>query len=258
MPENQNTNSAPAPLNKKTSGLGQFIAEIKANPRLQMGLGLILAVALISGLLSLDDQRKAAEATLTSLQSNNAKMNSQLGSANRQTQIQTQLEQLQQRIDTVFWKFPSPGIAQTDFGDWLKNGLKESGIPNASIVQPSFRFLGEQKGAAASGAATARESCKLADCELIEIRSSLRFRFEPASFVKVLALFEGADKGVRIEQLTLNAQQVEMTVVALAALTSVETDESAEQHQAKTASAVASAAAASAPDAIKKVVEIKW
>ncbi len=236
----------------------QFKTDIKNNPRLQIGLGLIIAVALISGLLTLDDHRNAAKTKMASLQASNANMNSQLGSSARQAQLQSQLDKLQERMEATFWKFPSAVIAQTEFSDWLKTGLKESGIPNSSIVQPSFRYLGEQSTTGEPRAEHTRSSCKLAQCELIEIRSSLRFRFDPASFAKVLNLFEGTDKGVRIEQITLNTQQVELTVVALAALTGTETAETGEQAQKKTASAIASAVSASTPEANKKVVEIKW
>lgn len=241
--------------------LQKLSAEIRANPRLQTGLLVVLAVTLFWLLLSLDDQRKASLAGFDALRRENASMSTQLGSPTQQIQLQSRLEKTQTQIETALWHFPTPVIAQTEFGDWIRTSLRDSGITESIITQPSFRNLGE-KNAGIPNPAALQPACTGDMCNLIEIRAGVRFRIDPATLVKALAALEGSEHLIRIDQITLGAQNriVELSLVTHAKLTGQVAEKPNERPQtaaASTANAVAPAISASMPEILKKV-EIKW
>ncbi|HEY9101387.1 hypothetical protein [Chitinimonas sp.] len=239
-------------------------AELRANPRLQLGLAAIIAIAVVVGLLSLDDARLAAQRKYNALQTENARMRKQLGGSVRQQWLQSSLDKAQARADAM-WQVSSPVMAQAELGDWLISELDDVGVKGAKIDQPSLRRLSDQKADPGHTKKDEKNSqdCDTAECQLIELRTTVRLPYDLGVLNKALAKIEAADRPIRVDQMTFNTNErrAELIVQVLAKL-SDQVRPADPAGSDKVAAPVVDtskpAAAEPAQDVPKKVVEVKW
>ncbi|QDQ27253.1 hypothetical protein FNU76_13265 [Chitinimonas arctica] len=248
------------PPSRLAAALQQLRQEVQANPRLQAGLAAIALVAIVMGLLNLADRKTAAVRKLETLLAETSGMRKQLGSPMQQSARQGRLNAVREHIDKAFWHSSTPVIAQAELGEWLNSSLREAGVSGATVSQPVFRFLDQGGEQAGGGDTSASQSCRGDRCDLIELRTAIRFPFDPATLGKALAALEGADKQTLIEQLTVNAadRRVELSVLTLAKLSGAATTSATDTPAAAKIETAAPVASEANPEAPKKVVEVKW
>lgn len=250
------------PPSHLSTALQKLVAEIRENPRLQVGLLTISAIFISWALLFVDDVRKESITKLESLREQNARMHTQLGSPSQQVNLQLLLQKNRDQIEAALWNFSAPVIAQAELSDWIRNTLKDNGVTDPVITQPLFRNTGDQSVAEKNTPLTQPSICEGALCDIIEIRTNVHFRFDSNSLVKVLASLENAKQLIRIDQATFNSQgrQADISLVTHARITELLSTHTLKNSHRASATMIASTpatAVASAPES-KKIVEIKW
>lgn len=241
----------------------QFKTSLSGNPRLQLGLLVIAAICIGSGLLSLSDTLNAAEKQLGTLLQEKYKLERQVGNNARLKRLQMQLLITQEEISKGLRTAPTAVIAQADFGDWLNNGLIDAGVKQLKVNQAVYRYTTERDETDRGG--DSDQSCTGSACSLVELQTQIRFAFDAVRLARALAFLEGAEKRLTIEQLSINLadQKVEMTVKTLAHITNdlnveelqQEMREQARQNEPEEDTPTTDTAT---PTPTKKQVEIKW
>ncbi|EIJ41952.1 hypothetical protein BegalDRAFT_1049 [Beggiatoa alba B18LD] len=106
--------------------------ELKENPRLRLGLWMILGILLAYGVLRLDDYRRKVEADYAEAEKRLAQLH-QITQQNfwltRREQIQTALLDTESRL----WIANTKGLAQANIQAWFNNQMKGIGIKEAKI-----------------------------------------------------------------------------------------------------------------------------
>ncbi|WP_447585082.1 hypothetical protein [Pseudoxanthomonas mexicana] len=124
---------------KLPAQLTPLVAQIRASPRLQIGLGVITAIVLLWLFLLLGDWRQARIAVL---QASNQRLE-QTRNLARQKDWAERAEQARQLADTLQAEIPpaaSPGLAQAEFQGWLRQLADTQPASLRLDVQPPVRL----------------------------------------------------------------------------------------------------------------------
>ncbi|WP_155845335.1 hypothetical protein [Chitinilyticum aquatile] len=235
--------------------LARLLQEIRSNPRLQMALAAIITIAASSSVLSMMDARQTLEQQVLKGAERNTALLRKLNGPNNQASLQASIERNTQQIDAALWQAPSPAILQTSYSSWLAGELADAGIANVQPSQPVLQSTDEASD-------QQNLACSSAPCPLLEVRSTIRAPFTPASIGKIFQLTEGGERITRIEQLSLNTttKQLEIALLSLGRIA----PDASEPAEASTSSIqpapIAQTGSASAPETQQpaKIVEIKW
>jgi hypothetical protein len=274
------------------SWIGQIHAEWHSNPRLRVGVLVVLAIALVTALLKLDDARQALRLEASSLAAENQRLGKML-SSDKQQQAAGRLALIQEQITRHLWQVPSTAVAQAELGTWLGEELVAAGAKEVFVAQatlkgsaPANSSEADAKPDAAAEPSATQANCGDTPCNLVELRTTVRFAFDAAVFPKALARIESAERPLVVEQLTVRPEErrVEMTVRALAdiapATAAPEAPKASKEIPAKPVPAQSSqgteptattpaasekalatqagAAASGTPAQPPKIVEVKW
>ncbi|MGC3962591.1 MAG: hypothetical protein QM803_04485 [Rhodocyclaceae bacterium] len=213
-------------------------------------------------MLHLQGVRDAALNRLADAQKRQATLKRQAGDPASQAAQRMRLATLSRQIDDTIWQFPSPTIGQAAFSEWVTTQMRAAGVNDARISQPTFRHLGGDGGNGTASATIGKERACTGDgaCDLVELRSSVRFAFNAGGLTKALASIEGANYLSAVEQLNASAREgrVNMTVVTLARIVPVVDGD--RTSATPTSSVVAEGTTASPPPAPapKKIIQVRW
>ena len=177
-----------------------LLAELKASPRLRVGLALVAAVLWVDGLLSLREQIDEA-----------AKRHAQLaGQINRLRQYAAQTDwperakqaqMAQVELEGRLWRGGTPGLAQAAFQDWLAQNVGKAGLAHHEETPAQE---GDLHKAGEGG-------------EIWKIKAKLTFDFAPRGFTDWMAALASAERQIAVEKLTVRtepAPRVEAVLVA--------------------------------------------
>jgi hypothetical protein len=178
-----------------------FIAQIRSNPRLRIGLALITGIIWLSLLLDLRDDNHALVEKYQQTASQLARYSSQ--------QKQGQWIQRAQDAKDVLgaaegriWQEPTLGLAQAELRDWLLHELQES---KAAMYNVKVSESADDKGGKSGKADDA-------PADLVHVRATLEFNTDAVALDKFLATLADADHQIVVENLSVKQPRTSMTV----------------------------------------------
>ena len=177
-----------------------FIAQIRSNPRLRIGLTLIAGIIWLSLLLDLRDENHSLLDKYQQTVAQLARYNSQ--------QKQTQWLQRAQDAKDVLeaaeartWQEPTLGLAQAELRDWLLHQLLES---KAAFYTVKVSESADDKGSKDGKGDT--------PADLVHVRATLEFNTDAAALDKFLAALAIGDHQIAVENLSVKQPRTSMTV----------------------------------------------
>ncbi len=175
--------------------MNNLLQELKTNPRLRIGLALILVVLWVYGLLELGTLNQTRLESYTRL----ARKAAQLKSQARQEAWITRASEvatLKTQVESSLWNESSSGLALARWQDWLDDTLNTAGATRHTIN------ISESIGKQPEGQ------------RWQPMRARIEFDSTPDRLNNVLYLLEKAEKLTQIETLTVRANKAELNLIA--------------------------------------------
>ncbi|MGN6111802.1 MAG: hypothetical protein ACTHOC_02120 [Luteimonas sp.] len=116
-----------------------LVAQVRANPRLQVGLAAIVVIVVGWGVLALGDAREAAVGKMFQAQQRYAQVR-QLSGQDVWTQRAADAGQLADALEAEIPPARSPGLAQATFQGWVKTIVDSQGTPIRLDLQAPVRL----------------------------------------------------------------------------------------------------------------------
>ena len=159
------------------------LEDVRENPRLRMGLWVVLGIASFYLVLLVSDRREATRAESRQL----AERIARLERAAEQGDWQIRAENARARLISMeqgFWNSSSRGLAQAEFESWLLQQAEQSGLGRAKATTDSPVSAGDTSG-------------------LWTVTTQLDVEFEPRPLYRFLRSVEGHDKLVVVSRLAV-------------------------------------------------------
>lgn len=184
-----------------TEPINIFLAGIRANPRLRLGLWLILGIAWFYGILLLRDQARDAATAHQSTARKMARIQAQAGQDEWLARVGP-ARALQLELENSLWHESTIGLAQAAFQDWLNQTIQQSGL-----IRPAVSMAAQEENSAETGP----------DQPLWKVSAKISFDFTPQSLYALLERIEGNDKQIVVETLVIRGAPVPRAEMLLSA-----------------------------------------
>lgn len=190
--------------------LTAFLDELKANPRLRLGLWLVAGIVWLYALLLLRDETSRVASEHHAL----AKKLSRVAATAGQTVWAARVEParaMQVELEGRMWRESTIGLAQAALQDWLNQVVQQSALPRP------FLTVSAQEEAAAEAPSPALSDTASAVADAWKVSAKLSFDFAPQNFYTLMEKLVGNDKQIVVESLTIRGAPVpraEMVLVA--------------------------------------------
>ncbi len=183
----------------------QFLAELRNNRRLRLGIALIIGVLWVYAILLLRDAQVVAAGEY-----HNASIKlARLQAATQQGEWEERLNQaktLQTEIESRLWRGATIGLARAAFQDFLSQQLQQAGMTRPSVSM----------GSADEGNRSDGVQSGITD-DLWKVKAKLVFDFNPLSFNKFFVQLTNHPHHIVVESLHVTkepAPRVEMMLAA--------------------------------------------
>lgn len=181
-----------------------FIAELRSNSRLRIGLALIVGIIWLSLLLDLREQNNG-------LIDRYKQTVAQLGRFNTQ-QKQTQWVMRAQdakdvlaAVERRLWQNPTLGLTQAEMHDWLMQQLLQAKAAQYTVkVSESGGDKGGKKDSKSDHA----------PADLIRVRAQIEFTTNPDALDRLLAALAESEHQIVVESLSAKQPRTELTVTS--------------------------------------------
>lgn len=187
-----------------TDSLSTLLAGIKANPRLRLGLWLIVGIAWLYGLLLLRDEAQHAASEHQALARKAARIQAQAAQSEWPKRVEP-AQALQLQLESRLWRESTIGLAQAAFQDWLNQAVQQ-----ASLTRPMVTVAAQEENT--SGATEADHNG-----DIWKVSAKLGFDFAPKTFNALMERLASHDKQIAVETLVVRGtptQRAEMVLVA--------------------------------------------
>lgn len=192
-----------------TELISPLLAGIKTNPRLRIGLWLIIGIAWLYSLLLLRDATLHAASEHQALAKKVARMMAQAGQTEWIKRVEP-AQAMQLRLENRLWRESTIGLAQAGFQDWLNQTVQQAGLIR-SVVTVAV----QEESAAEKNTSGARETDLNSD--LWKVSAKLSFDFTAKSLYALMGHLAEHDKQIVVETLVIRGapvSRVEMMLVA--------------------------------------------
>ncbi len=192
-----------------TESLPTLLAGIKTNPRLRLGIWLIVGIAWLYGLLLLRDEVKHATSEHQALAKKVARVGAQAGQ-NEWVERVEPAQAMQLQLESRLWRESTIGLAQAGFQDWINQAVQQ-----ASLTRPVVSVAVQEESASDKNAAGTKETEPNRD--LWKVSAKLSFDFTPKNLYALLGRLAGHDKQIVVETLVIRgapAPRAELLLVA--------------------------------------------
>ena len=186
--------------------------ELRANPRLRLGLAVIAGTLGFYGLLAWQDHQQELAAQGQRLSAQVQRLSSRQA-MDQWPQRAEDAQQVLQAVQRRLWRQSSVGLAQAEFQDWLREQLRRTNALNAVVKiaeadEPAAR-AGAGAGAGADTTARAPRS------DLTRVSAQVEFaNTDPQILLALLAGLAGPERTVVVQVLSVKPQRVEMRLAA--------------------------------------------
>lgn len=187
-----------------TEPINALLAGVKANPRLRLGLWLIVCIVWFYGILLLRDEARLAVSEQQALARKLARIQAQTA----QTEWMERAESARARqldLEERLWRESTIGLAQATFQDWLNQAVQQ-----ASLTHPAVTVAAMEENA--GGETETRH-----DEDIWKVSAKLGFDFSQKGFYTLMGRLATHDKQIVVETLTIRgepAPRAEMVLVA--------------------------------------------
>lgn len=186
-----------------------FLAGIKANPRLRLGLWLIIGIAWLYGLLLLRDEVRHAASEHQALARKVARIQAQAAQTEWEARVEP-AQALQLELESRLWRESTIGLAQAAFQDWLSQAVQQ-----ANLTHPVVSVAAQEENAPEKNTTGAPETNQNGD--IWKVSAKVGFDFTPKDLYALMGRLAGHDKQIVVETLTIRgapSPRVEMLLVA--------------------------------------------
>lgn len=186
-----------------------LLAKVKDNPRLRLGLWLIVGIVWLYGVLLLRDASLLASSELAMLGKKVARLQAESAQTAWVTRV-APAEALQVNLESRLWREGTIGLAQATFQDWLTQGVQQANLARPVVTAASQEEATAEKNASLNTAPALLN-------HLWRVSAKLGFDFTPQGLYAFLGRLEGHDKQVIVENLTIRGSptpRAEIVVVA--------------------------------------------
>lgn len=186
-----------------------FLTEIRVNPRLRLGLWLIIGIAWIYCLLLLRDEVQRATNEHQAFAKKVARTLAQAGQ-NEWLERAESAQAAQLQHESRLWREGTIGLAQASFQDWLNLAMQQSGLTKPVVTVAAQEESASEKSAAGAKATDAGSN-------LWKVTAKLNFDFTPKNLYELMGRLVGHERQIVVETLVIRsvpAPRAEMLVVA--------------------------------------------
>lgn len=186
-----------------------LLAGIKANPRLRLGLWLIVGIAWLYSLLLLRDEAQHAASEYQVLAKKVARIEAQAGQNEWAERVEP-AQSLQLQMENRLWRESTLGLAQASFQDWLNQAVRQS-----NLSRPAVTVAAQEESALEKNTSGANEAGPSGD--LWKVSAKLSFDFTPKNLYALMGRLASHDKQIVVETLVIRgapAPRAEMMLVA--------------------------------------------
>jgi len=179
-----------------------MLAELQRNPRLRLGLLVVVGIVLLNLLLGMQDENRLLRAREAEL----AQRLSRLGQADASPEWlkrQAAANELLKKEQAMLWVAPSEGRAQAMFQDWVTAQFASAKIPrfNMKLADGGLGFIGQNRD-------------EELPANVKRVRLKVDFDFDPNTNLDWLRLIEEEPRTVQFESLLMRRPRVETVLVA--------------------------------------------
>ena len=192
-----------------TESLSPLIAAVKDNPRLRLGLWLIVGIVWLYGLLLLRDEARLAATEHQTLSRKVARLQAQ----SNQTEWMGRVEPAQAQqlaLESRLWREGTIGLAQATFQDWLNQAVQQSNLTRAVVTVAAQEEIAPEK-------TTSIKTEPTLNRDLWKVSAKVGFDFTPKGLYALMGRLEGIDKQIIVENLVVRgppSSRAEMVLVA--------------------------------------------
>lgn len=180
-----------------------LLEELHSNPRLRVGLAIVVAILFGYGLLEWRDQLDTGRAEYTRLLGQVARMG-QPQPAAQWAQRASEAGDALRQARAQLWRNGSTGLAQAQVQDWL-NGLLRQVAAKGATVRVSEPEISPDVASLAGRLPADMQTVK-------PLRARIEFNSDPAALLALLAAFNDAPHRVVVEGLTVKEIKTEMVL----------------------------------------------
>jgi len=176
--------------------LNEFLNQIRANPRLRIGVWLILGIFWLYGLLELRDIRQEVQDNHHSVAERVARMQGQASQTAWLTRAES-TKLIEAGMESHLWQASSGGMAQAVLEDWLRSTLTDAGAIQLQIkvaVLDDVNLTSEEEESTPS--------------DLWKVRANLSFSINPENLTSVVSKIELSERYVAIEMIKIHNEVV--------------------------------------------------
>ena len=174
----------------------RFLAELRNNARLRVGVALILAVLWVYAILLLRDARDAAVGEYRNASVKLARLQAVEQQADWGERLNA-AKTLQAEIESRLWRGATLGLARASFQDFLGQQMRQAGITRPSVAMGTADEESRSEGAQTG----------LTD-DLWKVKAKLVFDFNPLSFNKLFVQLANHPHRVVVESLHVTKEPV--------------------------------------------------
>jgi hypothetical protein len=187
--------------------------ELRASPRLRLGLLAIAATLALYGLLEWHDHQERRALELQRLQQQVQRLANRPAVdpwPGRLEEARAALESAEQ----LLWVNSSVGLAQAQFQDWLREQLRQANLQNPAIRVSEASAPARSSSGSPDPVGGAASASAAATADLLQVAAQVEFALpDPKALVALLAGMSDSQRPVIVESLVMKAQRVDMRVV---------------------------------------------
>lgn len=181
---------------------------LKSNPRLLLGLWMIVLILWLYGLLDMNEKLQHEVQAYNEMVSKIRHVHAH-AAQKEWLKRQEDARKMLSEVEAGFWQESTPGLAQATLNDWLAQAAQQAGIQNMqlAVAVQETRMQGEVSGKDKSDAGTG----------VWKISTRLVSEFNPKPYYRLLEKIATNDKRLKIESLTIHTMptpKAELMLVA--------------------------------------------
>ncbi len=192
-----------------TESVTSLIAKIQDNPRLRLGVLLIIGIIWLYGLLILRDESRLAASQYQTVAKKVARLQAEANQSEWAARVEP-VRALQLELESRMWHEGTIGLAQATFQDWLNQAVQQSNLVRAVVSVAAQEDNTQDKN-------TAVKTPPAPNPDIWKVSAKIGFDFTPKGLYALIGRLEDHDKQIIIESLVVRSlplPRADMVLVA--------------------------------------------
>lgn len=205
---------------------GDFLNELRNNPKLRWGVALIIGIAWLYGILLLRDTLQEQEQQYRAAAQSIPRLRAQLAQPEWEARV-IPAKSMALQLEGQLWQAPTPGLGQAALKDWLTGATTQAGIIRPQI---DVTVLDE---AAVNATGQQEETGATSPPNLLKVTAKLGFDFSAPALLNLLNQIESHDKKIIVAALNARKEPAPRIEIELHAYFQKQASTAAESNRAK-------------------------